>query len=268
MAKNLETYSSFRKYLLDQYLQEKSQSKGVSIAKFAKFCGLGSSLFKMVVNGSRDLTIHNIHKIAQAFKMTETEIRYFESLVLYEQSKEPFEKAYYLSRLNDTRTRHSLPRIRSSKSSLIKIWYYPALMIYIVDVLNIKNGDFSSIDCSKIAKKLELSSEEVKKACEEILSSLSPNEVRDSHLIYSKVSNPLADKHYLQSIFREAQKRLDLKYQSPQNYFSASVFSISENEIEEFFQAYKSVVEKYVLASETAKSQKVVQVAFQMFEVF
>jgi hypothetical protein len=116
--KSIYDYSSYRVYIAEYYQNEKcTRAAGFTYAEFANEAELGSPNYvKLIVNGSRNLTISNIHQMAYCMNLKGEELAYFETLVLEEQSKTARERSYYSARRTQLRELNSKNRISRSKS--------------------------------------------------------------------------------------------------------------------------------------------------------
>lgn len=100
---DLFNYLDYRHFLKD-WLATAKRRYGFSYRIFSKRAGLKSpSLFKMVMDGSRDLIEGSLHKFLEGLHLTPKEKEYFAALVLYNQAES-----------QEARERH-LGRVRSLK---------------------------------------------------------------------------------------------------------------------------------------------------------
>lgn len=80
--KSVLQYKDSRTYLSDRFFAEKNQGQGITLAKFAKRFDMSGSMFKMILDGQRNLSVQKCHEIGSAFNMSFQEREYFEALVL------------------------------------------------------------------------------------------------------------------------------------------------------------------------------------------
>lgn len=132
--KTLFAYTDFRTYLKDVYREQKSRDRSFSYATFAKRAGLGSpNYLKLVMDGSRRLTVANIHTFASALGLSEDAHRYFETLVLENQAESAKERRYYRSRLKEQRQAASLDVERLNPRGIMENPDTLALLVSAVD---------------------------------------------------------------------------------------------------------------------------------------
>lgn len=98
---DLFSFRDYREYLKALYAEMKASHPFFSYRYFARIAGLGGkSYLKMVIDGSRNLTPKTVSKFIKGFKLNKKETRYFETLVLYGQSKSEEEKTRYFEELS------------------------------------------------------------------------------------------------------------------------------------------------------------------------
>jgi hypothetical protein len=106
LVKSLFEYSDVLAFFQDFY-EEKKNTSNFSYKSFAAKAGHSSpNYFKLVMDGTRKLTVSNIHSFAKAMDLSTDEIDYFETLVLQNQSSTPLEKSYYSKRLKTLKKGH------------------------------------------------------------------------------------------------------------------------------------------------------------------
>src|SRR5579885_1121656 len=89
-------YMDYRGFLKDQFSERKKQNPLFSYRSFNRVAGITSSAFlKQVIDGKRNLGDRGIRMIARGFKMNESERKYFESLVKFNQAETVEEKDQY-----------------------------------------------------------------------------------------------------------------------------------------------------------------------------
>lgn len=102
--KSVFTFDDYRKFLSAFYAHEKAGKSGYTYARFSARAGLNAPNFlKVVISGSRNLTVANIHKFAVAVGLTPAERDYFEALVLRDQAASRDEREFYGRRLKSLR---------------------------------------------------------------------------------------------------------------------------------------------------------------------
>lgn len=96
---NLFNYLDYRHYLRD-WLVAAKKHYGFSYRVFSRRAGLRSpSLFKMVMDGDRDLIEGSLHKFLEGLNLSVKEKEYFAALVLYNQASTEEHKQRYLGRI-------------------------------------------------------------------------------------------------------------------------------------------------------------------------
>ncbi len=102
---NLFNYFDYRHFLRD-WLVSAKKNYGFSYRVFSRRAGLKStSLYKMVMDGDRDLIEGSLHKFLEGLSLSVKEKEYFAALVLYNQAKSQEHKERHLARIRSLRER-------------------------------------------------------------------------------------------------------------------------------------------------------------------
>jgi hypothetical protein len=96
---NLFNYLDYRHFLRD-WLTAAKKHYGFSYRVFSRRAGLRSpSLYKMVMDGQRDLIEGSLHKFLEGLSLSVKEKEYFATLVLYNQARTEEYKQRYLGKI-------------------------------------------------------------------------------------------------------------------------------------------------------------------------
>lgn len=102
---DLFNYLDYRHFLRD-WLASAKKHYGFSYRVFSRRAGLKSpSLYKMVMDGDRDLIEGSLHKFLEGLSLSVREKEYFAALVLYNQAKSQDHKERHLARIRLLRER-------------------------------------------------------------------------------------------------------------------------------------------------------------------
>lgn len=152
MNGNLDIYSytDFRSLLRDYYEQEKIRAPDkFSFRFFARRAGFSSPNFlKLVIAGKRNLGHESIHRFARVMGLKKRETLFFESLVLFNQTRDPEEKRRAFEMVMSFREYRSAKKLVSEQYDYFSKWYYPVIR----EMVNLE--DFRD-DPSWIAKRLQ-----------------------------------------------------------------------------------------------------------------
>lgn len=142
-------YSDYRQYLADCYLNKKASNPSYSHRVFAKQAGLSSpSHLLMIIKGTRNLSLKTISKFAEGLKLSAKEKKYFELMVLYNQTDDLQVKAKYFSEIMSVKgSLKGLHNLEKEKFDFLSKWYIVAIYV-LVDL-----KDFNS-DPNWIVKRL------------------------------------------------------------------------------------------------------------------
>jgi uncharacterized protein (TIGR02147 family) len=129
-VQSIYTYQNYRKFLEDFYSDKKKRDPQYSYKSFSIAAGIKSpNYLTLVIEGSRNLTIANIQQFAIALQLRPDEIDYFETLVLFNQSKLPIEQSYYKNRLLSLKKDKPRSIRKSSPFEFLKEWYSTAILV-------------------------------------------------------------------------------------------------------------------------------------------
>lgn len=263
--KRVFSYSSYRDFLKDFYLDQKEKTPGYTYARFASLAKLNSpNYLKLVIDGGRNLTIANIHQFAKALSLDFHELNYFEALVLREQSSVETEKKYYSQRLRELAKGKPKGGIRVSDNSFVSNWYMPAIMVYLQD----KDENTNSLKAAKVIGITEL---EFKRGLENLLKAKlieiinGKYALNSRHLYYQdpKLAN-VYQKNYLKSQLELSQLAFKQKYSSGAKFHSHT-FTVPETDIAYYDSKLRTFIESLIAEADTQPHENVVQLNFQLF---
>lgn len=142
-------YSDYRRFLRDFYAAKKALNPSYSYRYFAKKADLQSAnYFKLVMDGTRNLTHRNIRKFAKGLGLGDKEAHYFENLVLFNQAKDEEEKGFFKKNLDLIRANDDRGLLSKDQFEVLSNWY----PLVIKELLLL--GDFNP-QPKKIAQKLD-----------------------------------------------------------------------------------------------------------------
>ena len=125
------SYLNYREYLAHWFQAKKTVQQGYSGAMFAKKAGIGShTLLGMIIRGDRNLSAETIRAFIRALGLKGKESVYFEKLVLFNQSKNSDDRAFYFEQLSSVNgSNGSSPLITQIKNhaSYLSHWYVVAI---------------------------------------------------------------------------------------------------------------------------------------------
>lgn len=245
---NLFEAKDFRSYLATLLESERQDGKGVSLKSFADRIGVGLSTFKMVLDGSRNLTIKNIHVIAVGLNLTASERDFFESMVLRDQADEEDVRKYYAQKLKQVKSLAKTARLRTSDANIMQDWYVPAFLIYMLDIEKIHEQGISEEAFMKAATAFNLPVTTLKQIFISLEKSGVLQKTSDSkyHIVFERVNGSLTKQRFIQSTAVECQKRIASSFDDPRAMFTAHTLSIPDHLIAKFYDDYKSLVDSYM----------------------
>lgn len=125
---NLFEYTDYRKFLTDWYNQSKKERGSVSFRTFSKRAGFKSTnIFKLVMEGERNLTEESIAKFAQGLKLNKQETQFFRNLVYLNQAQTMEQKDFYYKSLLQSKKFNQLKPIEKHQYDYYSSWYHPVV---------------------------------------------------------------------------------------------------------------------------------------------
>lgn len=163
---NLSTYTDYREYLQDFYQYKKNffrnDVRGYTYAHFSAAADIRSpNYLKLIIDGKRNLSKDMVVKFARALDLSKQELQEFQSLVEFNQAKDPMERNRKLKKLSDFRLKLRLKKGEVESESFDKIpgWVTWALFA----LVDQKQANFDLIELRKTLKG-RVSTDEIKKA--------------------------------------------------------------------------------------------------------
>lgn len=126
--KRIEYYSNYRKFLKDLYADKKKRFPFFSNRYFCRKSGVKSpSLLKEVIEGKRNLTDKTITAFARGFGLNENDTKFFNLLVLFNQSKDPQVKQQLLEQMRGLTRKVKQEVIPIDLYAYYSKWYHPVI---------------------------------------------------------------------------------------------------------------------------------------------
>lgn len=124
---NIFTYSDYRLYLKDAYLERREESSKFSYRFIASKVGFSSpGFFANVLAGKKDISLKLVLKFAELFRLNRKEKEYFELLVLFNKATGASEKKEYLDRMLSLHG-SLIKKVESYQWEYFEKWYYTAV---------------------------------------------------------------------------------------------------------------------------------------------
>jgi len=275
MQFNLFKYDNYRKFLADIIKSEQRANKNSTITKISMSFGLGRSHLHLVLQGKRNLSVESAVKIAKSLNFSIGESSYLLDLVNFNQARNSATKLFFKRKLQKIQEQSIDNTIEfTQEKDLIADWYYPVVLIYIIDNKlsedNLNDGKVVAL----IAKKIGISESDISECLHRIKSLLpTDNEMckkQGSHYMFRALSGKLLLEKYLLSCGQEALKRISLSEEAGTVYRSAAI-SMDLNQKNGFKEDYLELLQKYsrkkVSYLNKEKETKVYQINLQLFPV-
>lgn len=126
--KPIEHYTDYRQFLKDFYADRKRRSATFSHRQFCLKAGIRSpSLLREVSEGRRNLTESSTQQFIKGLGLTETDAKYFASLVQYNQTQDPVARQQWLDSLRGLQQRVQAKFVPLDRHEFYSRWYLPVL---------------------------------------------------------------------------------------------------------------------------------------------
>lgn len=260
-------YENYRAFLRDYFIEQKKLKKMFSHRFFAKRAGfLSSSFCSHVMDGKKNLSVKSIDKMITGLDLEGKAARYFETLVLYNQSKTLHERELYFTQLSKVRKSTKFYRVNKKQFIFYDKWYYS--VIRELAVYSNWNGDYGKLGKMVIPP---ISREKAKKSVNTLIEigllkkDDKGNYHQSSKVITGESAPPVAiNKLKKEFLFKAVDS--EEKFKKPHKYSSSTTLSMSMKSYE---KAKKMIDELrrqiLVMAMDDSKVEKVFQANFQMF---
>lgn len=118
-------YENYRSFLKDYVAYSKNKHPQFSYRYIAQKAGFTSPNFlKLVIDGKRNLSPKSLLQFAKAFKFSNSETEFFESLVHFNQSQEESQKAHWAQKILSCKGLQKIHPLRQAEYAYYANWYY------------------------------------------------------------------------------------------------------------------------------------------------
>ena len=266
---NIFEYSDYRDFLESFYDRKKSENPSFSHRVFARLAGLSSpSHLLMIIKGERNLSLKTIPKFAAGLKLSAREKKYFELLVLFNQTPDLQLKARYFSELMQMKgALKGLHALEKERFDFLSKWYVVAIYV-LVDL-----GQFKA-DPVWISKRFggNVTVTQAKEALAKLesLGLIEYDEVKGARQVAGAIT--VADDTRSMAVFNYHQSMIKLSYDSLRqrnrdaSEIGGATISIPKDklpELKEKIRAFRREINQ--LASSYALPNEVYQLNIQLF---
>ncbi len=259
----LDAYDDYRLYLRDLMEAAAPGPDRIPLSRFAKAFGLSRSHLSMVLSGDRGLSLGNIHGIAHALHLKQSDHERWEALVLFGQAKDDFERNYYRGKLGFTRRPRATSAISTPSRALVAAWYIPALLVYLIDI------GAAEADLAVLAAKLRIDDAALQRTIAALQDEglLAFRQRGSVHISFNRLTTLVSNKRFLRQVFEEGLRQLDSQFTSDRCFFNGTTFSVAEDDIQQFIADYKVLLDRYITAAPGNGVKRIVQANIQFFPV-
>lgn len=258
-------YEDFREFLKDRYLRMKAKDAAFSYQRFSKDAGVRSpNYLKLIIDGTRNLTISNIHGFARGLKLTEGEAEFFEALVLLGQSASTSERKFYKSRILKLRGSKIASQNRVAVANLGQFPYLPAILVS-------STGMSVETAAQEIGRRFHLPTEQVKKIFEKLRAEKILDDCHgryrlttDYYVQYDNLRSNADQKKFLKAQLELSGKALERRYSIDAQFF-AHTFTTSPERLPGMIQKIADLLETLTKESNDDPPENAMQLNIQFF---
>lgn len=121
---HIYNYTNYQEFLKDYYEEKKSTTPHFSYQYLADHCGFKSKTYiYKVIKGEKALTLKSALKIGTFMKLKKREMDYFESIVMFTNSRSVDEKDFYFRKLQNFSKNCESSLLRHYQFEYFKHWY-------------------------------------------------------------------------------------------------------------------------------------------------
>ena len=122
---NIYEYTDYRQYLQDYYAERKAKNPTFSYEVFARKAGFKSKGFlHHILSGKRNLSKNAMFSIASAMQLDEKAFSFFQTMVTFNQAKNPAEKAFFFKKLMEGSPKSAAKQLQEDSYEFYSQWYY------------------------------------------------------------------------------------------------------------------------------------------------
>ena len=260
-------FNHYRDFLKSCFESRKRAQPSLTLGAFSQFLGFGTANYLgLVMNGKRNLTTEQIHRISQALKLTFDETLYFEALVLNDQSRSNLEKKYYSRRLQECRRAKSKSIVKLPAKLLLEEWYFPVVALL---------ADGAKIDqaIERMQKALPFSKNVIEALLEKLIKSeilvFDDSICRLNHrhqVFHDTQSRSARHKAFLRSQLKISSRMLEKNYERGARFY-AHTFTIATDDLPYYEDRIRSLISEFTERSDQSSVDEVVQLNAQLFLV-
>lgn len=269
---NIFEFKDYRTLIQSYYQDQKGKNSALTLSSVARLFDLSAASLTMILQGKRNLSLKHVHRIADLLKLTPDERDYFECLVLQDEADDESAKAHYKRRMQKSLQEQKTKALRTADRFLLSRWYLPAMLVYLLDHVNISSVDDVLQARKSLKERFGASDEDLEKIIDFVKTSKihQDDEPTNMHVVFQRLASQIPEKKFMTEVMEETLKRLDQSYGSEDSFYTTAAISITEDQIRSLRHDYKKLIEKYIALGNSAsdhEKRKIIQISCQFFSV-
>jgi uncharacterized protein (TIGR02147 family) len=269
--KPVTTYTDFRTYLSDWIKDRKSQGLPGSNRWFAMKMGINStSWLTMVLKGSKGLSKVTANRISEILRHSPIELRYFETLVSFNQARSLDERNKYYGELVSLQKLKDVLTVKPSQYDFYSTWYH-SVVRSLVGMFSIKAGVDAHEQLAAMVSP-PITPAQARKSIEllEKLGFICINtqgfyELSDGAITSGENTKSLGIANFQKETMRLAQEALD-RYTTSERYFGTVTIGVGYSAFDKIKELLIDTSNKIAeIANADAEGQRVYQINLQAY---
>ena len=270
ISDDIFSYEDYREFLKDFFSEQKRLKTIFSYRYFASKSGFSSASFLVyILKGERNLSLKSIQKFLTGLNLKGKPARYFETLVLYNQTDSTKEKKELYNKLKKLRSNTKFSKLNKAQYSLYDEWYYQVIRELVV--LSDWDNDYKKL--SKLVRP-HITEQEAKGAVE-TLETIGLIEKKDGKFV--QTNSTITAEGTPSFIIKKTRAELIQKgaeaaeVMTPkERYIAGTTLSVGEkayNEITKLLDDVRANISKIAIDEDVENIEKVYQLNLQIFPV-
>lgn len=261
------TFDDHKEYLRNLYASKKASRQQITLSAFSIQLGFGTgNYFGLVVDGKRNLSLENIHKICSNLHFTFDEAEYFENLVHLNQTSSEEGRRRYRLRLSRIKKLQPAQVVKFSSKHLVGQWQALAILVGL-DRVPVADA------LKKMTTLFPFEKTFIEATLQQFLREgiLTEHEglyhMNGSHQIFHDIhSSSRRHKEFLSAQLALSKNMLDKNYEKGARFYSHT-FSIAKKDFEFYEERVRTLLSEFAHRSDQTAPDEVAQLSVQLFRM-
>jgi uncharacterized protein (TIGR02147 family) len=224
----------------------------------------------MILTAERNLNCESLLKITTTLNLNFEEKVFLEALMQENQAKTKIERDFHFQKRKKVKSEILVKNNIVGKEFPFNKWYYPALILYLIDIENIREKGIDNLNISKIREIFSLKQSEIE---DDLRLLQDQNLLRlqsdgKYHFYLDNLGSAFKRQDFISKVIEKSLEVVSKSFDNKDNYFSVDTISISKKEINKFKLDYQNLISQYIGKDlDKDDTTKIMQLALQMFTI-